>query len=261
MQGLVQKVAISNFSDWLRLTSILEPPLPDSGQESVRRQVVEDTAKEILEKLQKPLDPVIAASQQLLTLIFQQAFSPVWTVQIPPLHVRNAQVKKMIQQAYHLAPQLDQALAFKSNRTKYRMARVTFGLLFNNRFGSLIFWFVTYKIIRWAQLRVWDTLSQTLFPKAVSVMNEYAPMVLRTVYAGTNAINYSMTHHWQPTINFLTATIRAGKKYTLLDMIITPLEYIGIILSYCVSWACTGSFWVLVASGRISNISHHALVL
>lgn len=170
VQGLVQKVAISNFSDWLRLTSILEPPLPDSGQESVRRQVVEDTAKEILEKLQKPLDPTIAGSQQLLTLIFQQAFTfPVSTVQhhLPPVSIvaRSAQREQMFQQAHDLAPRLDQALAFKMNRKKYQTANLALNLAFRNIFGALIFWFVTYKIIRWAQLRVWDTLSQTLFSK------------------------------------------------------------------------------------------------
>lgn len=90
------------------------------------------------------------------------------------------------------------------------------------------------------------------------MLNEYVPTIPRTVYAGTNALKDIMAHQWQPTINFLAAKIRAGKEYTLLDMIITPLEYIRITLSYCVSWACTGSFWVLVASGRISKISHHA---
>lgn len=263
VQGLVQNAVISTFSDWLRSTSILEPPLLNAGQESVRRKVVEDTAKEILEKLQKPLDPAIAASQQLLTLIFQQAFTfPVSTIRhhLPPAGIvaRNAQLEEMLQKAHDLAPRLDQALAFKSNRTKHRTARVAFNLIFKNIFGALIFWFATYKIIRWAQLRVWDTLSQTLFPKTVSVMNEYVPIMPRTVHAGINALNYIITHHWQPTTDFLAATIKAGKEYTLLDMIITPLEYIRITVSYCVSWVCTGSFWVLVASGRISKISHHA---
>jgi hypothetical protein len=265
VQGLVQKAAISTFSDWLRLTSILEPPLPDAGQESVRKKVVEDTAKEILEKLEITHDPAIAASQQLLTLIFQQAYSPVYTVKhpLPPggIMARNVQLEEMLKKAHDLAPRLDQTLTFKANRTQYRTAHAALNLIFNNMFGSLIFWFVTYKIFRWAQLRLWDTLSQTLFPKTVSVMNEYAPAVPRTVHAGINALNYLISQHWKPTIHFFAATLRAGKEYTLLDMIITPLEYMGIALNYSISKVSTGSFWVFVASGRISVISHHALLL
>lgn len=264
VQGLVQKSAISTFSDWLRLTSILEPPLTNAGQESVRRKVVEDAAKEILEKLQLPLDPAIAASQQLLTLIFQKAFSSAVSKvrhHLPPASsvARNAQLEQMFKRAHDLAPRLDQALAFNANRKKYRTAHVTFYLAFKNIFGELIFWFVTYKIIRWAQLRVWGILSQTFFPKTVIVLNEYAPIIPRTVHAGANGVNYIISHHWKPTTHFFAATIKAGKEYKFLDLFITPLECLGIALSYCVSKIFTASFWILVGSGRIGKISHHAL--
>lgn len=66
-----------NFAHWLKSTRFLDAPLEDPILERERKGSIEESAKNLLVRLNKPLGYFQPYSEQLLTQVFQDAFNRV----------------------------------------------------------------------------------------------------------------------------------------------------------------------------------------
>lgn len=258
--SIYNQFVISNYSDWLRFSKVLEPPRLEANAESHRQKIITETARYQLTKLRQQLDPALQPHEHLLRHIFQEAFFPAYTAQnrYPSLSeyaTRNAQLEEVIQLTSRLTPQSPEITALLADRSKYRVARVAFAL-FNSLIGNLICWFVTYKIIRYAQVKI----GQTALPLTTSFLRTHVPSMIILAKRADIAARYIIAHFLNPTLHLLVKTKMAAKQYILLDIFIEPLEYIGTVLRFCARGVFKPAFWVVVVSGRIGYLLHNAIL-
>ncbi|MBS0649191.1 MAG: hypothetical protein JSS10_08220 [Verrucomicrobia bacterium] len=254
------RFVILNYSDWLRCSAVLEPTRLESDKESLRQKLISETARYQLAKLQQPLDSSMQPHEQLLKHIFQEAFFPDYTLRSPfpsaaELAARDAQLEELFLLTSRFAPDSGEISTLLADRSKSQASRLAFAL-FNSLIGNLICLFVTYKIIRYVQVKI----GQTALPLATSSLRTHAPSMFILAERAGIAARYIIVHFLNPIFHLLVKTKMAAKQYILLDFFIEPLEYIGIGLRFCAKGVFKPAFWVVVASGRIGYLLHHAIL-
>jgi hypothetical protein len=258
--SIYNQFVISNYSDWLRFSKVLEPPLLAADKESLRQKIITETARYQLTKLRQQLDPALQPHEHLLRYIFQEAFFPAYTAQNryplwAELAARDAQLEELFLLTSRLAPDSDEISTLLTNRSKYRASRIAFAL-FNSLIGNLICCFVTYKIIRYAQVKI----GQTALPLTTSFLRTHVPSMIILAKRADIAARYIIAHFLNPILHLLVKTKIAAKQYILLDIFIEPLEHIGTVLRFCARGVFKPAFWVVIASGRIGYLLHNAIL-
>lgn len=214
-KDIQQKVFIDFFcsnsgvtiSNWLACTRILEPPLADAGGESVRRAPIETSARQRLEELKQVVDPSKPAVDQLLSFIFQQAFTRA------PEDKRQDERELMIDQAKKLTPKLSTTLPFEFWRLRYRVESLASAVL-DNFFVKIGLIYLTYRMGRWAQPRIAFHLSQTVIPHGMKLLINHAPLpAIRIISKGVQFVQWTTQNYWKASIGFMVTTSISARYF------------------------------------------------
>ena len=245
IQAKVQDNA-KNFAHWLKLTRFLDAPLKDADAERVRKEAIEKSAQNLLVRLKKPIGYFQSYSEQLLTQVFQDAFTRVKGDNRPD----DREV--IITLSIKLQPALDN-LPLTFRHLKYKVEFVVSGIL--NHLGTkIVLTYVSYRIAQWAQPRIYSLLSQTVVPHTVNyLINNANISVIHVVSGGVALVQFAYFHYWKAAITFYVAKYLSGRIHPLARRAVVVVEGFAFFPSRVINWLLMGPFRVLTTSWSMHN--------
>lgn len=235
----------SNFSDWVRATRFLEAPLADSGQESVRKAVIELSAKELLVRLNQPLGYFKPYSEQLLTYVFQEAFNRAQN------DTREDVRERIIQQVNDLQSQLDK-LPLTFRRAKYKVEAL-FSHYLNQFWVKAILVYSIYKAWRWVEPKIYDLASQTVIPRAANFLINHAHVsVIKGVSGVVALVQFAYFHYWKATITFYAAKWITS-RIPLVNRTVRVIETVAFFPGKIMGYLFMSPFWLFTSSWQMQS--------
>lgn len=235
-----------NFAHWLKSTRFLEAPLQDFDLERERKGAIEESAKNLLLRLNKHLGHLQSYSEQLLTQVFQDAFNRV------KHDIRPDDRLTIIDLANKLQPALDE-LPYTYRRLKYKVEFVVSAIL-NHAVGKIALTYVSYRIAEWAQPRIYNLLSQTFIPRTVNFLINNANLsVIHVVSGGVALVQFAYFHYFKASITFYIAKYFSGKIHPLVHRLVIIVESVAFFPSRVISWLVMGPFSLLTSSWRMQK--------
>ncbi|HEY5234997.1 MAG TPA: hypothetical protein VIJ14_02365 [Rhabdochlamydiaceae bacterium] len=245
IQAMMQDNA-NNFAHWLQLTRFLYAPLENANDERRRQVAIEVSAKNLLQRLNKPIGYVQSYSEQLLTHVFQDAFTRVEGDARPD--DREAIIKLSIR----LQPALDN-LPLTFRHLKYKVEFVVSAIL-NHIVAKIVLTYVSYRIAQWAQPRIYGLLSQTVIPRGVNFLINNANLQVIYVVSGAVAlVQFAFFHYWKASFTFFIAKFVSGKIHPLVHRVVIVVEGFAFFPSRVVSWLLMSPFSILTTSWSMHN--------
>ncbi|HEX4838913.1 MAG TPA: hypothetical protein VFU89_00545 [Rhabdochlamydiaceae bacterium] len=249
LPGEIQTVVhgkTTNFAHWLKSTRFLEPPLQDREQECRRKGAIEKSARELLEKLNKPVGHFQSYSEQLLTHVFQDAFNRVYNER------RSDERENIIKLSIQLQPALDR-LPMTLRHLKYKMEFVVSRAL-NHLSVKIVLSYAVYRVAQWAQPRIYNLLSQTLIPRGVNILINHAPIsVIHVVSGGVALVQFTFFNYLIASIAFIVLKYFSGKIHPLVSRAVVIVENIAFFPSRVIRWLTLGPISVLTTSWSVQN--------
>jgi|GEM_PF-1533760 len=236
----------TNFAHWLKLTRFLEPPLQDRAQESIRKGAIEKSARELLEKLNKPIGHFQSYSEQLLTYVFQDAFNRIEND--PRLDERE----KIIELSIQLQPALDR-LPMTLRHLKYKMEFVVSRAL-NHLAVKIVLSYAVYQVAQWAQPRIYNLLSQTVIPRGVNFLINNAPIsVIHIASGGVALVQFTFFNYLIASIAFFVLKYFSGRIHPLVNRVVVIVENIAFFPSRVIKWLTLGPISIFTTSWSMQN--------
>ncbi len=235
-----------NFAHWLSLTRFLDAPEENAANERGRKESMEMSAKKLLVRLNKPIGHFQSYSEQLLTQVFQDAFTRVND------DTRPDDREEIISLAIRLQPTLDN-LPFTFRRAKYKVEFVVSGIL--NHLGTkIVLTYVSYRIAQWAQPRIYSLLSQTVVPRTVHYLMINANIsVIHVVSGGVALVQFAYFHYWKASFTFFIAKFISGRIHPLVHRVVVVVEGFAFFPGRVISWLVKGPFDLLTTSWSMHN--------
>lgn len=235
----------NNFAHWLKLTNYLGAPLKDAEDERKRKIAIERSAKNLLERLYKPLGYVNSYSEQLLTCVFQDAFNRVKDDKRPD------QRKDIIDLAVTVQPFLEN-LPYTFRRVKYKAEIVVAGIL-NHTGGKILLTYLSYRVGRWAQPQIYNLFSQTVIPRAVNyLINNTHITIIRVVSGAVALVQYAYYHYIKASITFYVAKC-VTKKAPPLQRVVIIVENFAFFPGRVIGWVMMGPIKLMTSSWKMQS--------
>ncbi len=245
IQAKVQDDA-KNFAHWLTLTRFLDAPLKNADDERRRKEAIEVSAKNLLVRLKKPIGHFQSYSEQLLTQVFQDAFTRVKG------DTRPDDRESIIRLSIKLQPALDN-LPLTFRHLKYKVEFVVSRIL--NHLGTkIVLTYVSYRIAQWAQPRIYSLLSGTVVPRAVNyLINNANISVIHVVSGGVALVQFAYFYYWRAAFTFYVAKYISGRIHPLVHRVVVVVEGFAFSPSRVIKWLLMSPFSVLTTSWSMHN--------
>ncbi len=245
IQAMVHDQA-NNFAHWVQASRFLDAPSENPNDERRRKVAIEASAKNLLIKLNKPLGYIQPYSEQLLTHVFQDAFTRV------DGDARPDDREAIIELAVKLQPALDN-LPYTFRRLKYKVEFVVSGVL-NHMGAKIVLAYVSYRVAQWAQPQIYSMLSQTVVPRAVNfLINNANLQVIYVVSGGVALVQFAYFHYWKATFAFIVAKCVSGKIHPLAHRVVVVVEGVAFFPGRAISWMMMSPFSLLTTSWQMHN--------
>jgi hypothetical protein len=230
-----------NFAHWLQLTRFLDVPLKDEDAEINRKIAIEISAQNLLVRLNKPLGYFQSYSEQLLTHVFQDAFTRVEN------DARPDDREEIINLASGLQPALDN-LPLTFRHLKYKVEFVVSRIL-NHLVAKIVLSYISYRAAQWAQPQIYALLSQTVVPRAVNFLINNAHIhVIYVVGGGVALVQFAYFYYWRASFTFYVAKYISGKIHPLVHRVVVVVEGVAFFPSRVISWLVMGPFSLFTSS-------------
>jgi hypothetical protein len=245
IQAMVHNQA-ANFSHWVQASRFLDAPLRNANDERRRKLAIEQSAYNLLLRLGKPIGRIQFYSEQLLTHVFQDAFTRV------DGDTRPDDREEIINLSIRLQPALDN-LPLTFRRLKYKGEFVAAGIL-NHTGGKIALTYLTYRVAQWAQPQIFSLFSQTVIPKAVNfLINNCHVHVIYVVSGGVALVQFAYFHYWKATFTFYAAKIVSGSIHPLAHRVVVVVESVAFFPGRAIEWLMMGPISLLTNSWRIHS--------
>jgi len=243
IQAMVQDKA-NNFAHWVQASRFLDAPLENANDERRRKLAIEASAKNLLIRLNKPLGYIQPYSEQLLTHVFQDAFTRVDS------DTRRDNREEIINLAVGLQPALDN-LPYTFRRLKYKV-EFTVSKYLNYTITKIALTYVAYLVGQWAQPRIYGLLSQTVVPRAVNFLINHAHIhVIYVVSGGVALVQFAYFHYFKASFTFYVAKWVSGKIHPLVHRVVLVVEGVAFFPSRVIKWCVMSPFGLVTSSWQM----------
>jgi len=235
----------TNFAHWLKSTRFLEPPLQDRELEYRRKGAIEKSARELLEKLDKPIGRFQSYSEQLLMHVFQDAFNRAYNDR------RSDEREEIIRLSIQLQPALDR-LPMTLRHLKYKMEFVVSRAL-NHLAVNIVLSYAVYRVAQWAQPRIYNILSQTVIPRGVNFLINNAPIsVIHIASGGVALVQFAFFYYWTASIAFFVLKY-FSVRYPLVNRFVVIVENIAFFPSRVIKLLTLGPISIFTTSWSMQS--------